>query len=115
MRPISVGKNLVANTKTTLYTVPLQNIGKWNLLYAVNNSSQAKNFSAWWYDYSTNTEIEIVKDYPLTAKSFLKLDGGAYTLLEERDEIRVQSETGSTASVVVTIEQEYTSVKQHGG
>lgn len=114
MRPISVGKNLVANTKTTMYTVPSQYIGKWNLLYVTNNSTSSKTISAWWYDKSENLEIQIVLDYPLTAKNFLKIDGGAYTLLEEGDEIRVQSETGSTASAIITVEQEYTSVKQKG-
>jgi hypothetical protein len=115
VRPISVGANLVANTKTTLYTIPKQNVGKWNLLYAINNTASAKNFSAWWYDKSTNTEIAIVDAYPLASKNFLKFDGGAYVLLEEGDEIRVLSETGSTCSCIVTVELEYTNVKQKGG
>jgi hypothetical protein len=115
MRPISVGANLVAGTKTTLYTIPKQNVGKWCLLYAVNNSSSSKTVSAWWYDKSANVEIKVVEDYPLTAKNFLKIDGGAYTLLEEGDEIRVQSETGSTCSCIITVELEYTNVKQKGG
>lgn len=115
MRPISVGANLVAGTKTTLYTIPKQNVGKWCLLYAVNNSSSSKTVSAWWYDKSANVEIKVVEDYPLTAKNFLKIDGGAYTLLEEGDEIRIQSESGSTCSCIITVELEYTNVKQKGG
>jgi hypothetical protein len=115
MRPISVGANLVANTKTTLYTIPRQNTGRWVLLYAINNTSSAKDVSAWWYDKSSNTEIAVVDNYPLAAKNFLKIDGGAYTLLEEGDEIRVKSETGSTVSCIITVELEYTNVKQKGG
>ncbi len=115
MRPISVGTNLVAGTKTTLYTVPKQNVGKWCLLYAINNTASAKNISAWWYDKSTNTEIAVVENYPLASKNFLKIDGGAYTLLEEGDEIRIQSEAGSTCSCIITVELEYTNVKQKGG
>jgi hypothetical protein len=113
MRPISVGKNLTGGTKTTLYTVPAQYLAKWNLLYVTNNSASSKTISAWWYDKSENTEVIVTLDYPLTAKNFLKIDS-AYTVLEEGDEIRVQSETGSTASAIITVEQEYMGVKQRG-
>jgi hypothetical protein len=111
-RPHSVGANLVANTKTTLFTVPTRNIAKWNLLYAHNATSSAKNFSAWWYDKSENTEIAIVSDYPLPAKEYLKFDGGAYVVLDEGDEIRVKSETGAVASCIITMELEQRSTVQ---
>lgn len=104
MKPFSVGANLTPNTKTTLYTVPSGYYVKWNLLYAGNGTSSAKDFSAWWYDKSNNTEIGIVIDYPLDAKGYLKFDGGAYVTLEEGDEIRVQAELGSTTSVIITVE-----------
>jgi hypothetical protein len=112
MRPQSYGKELTANTKTTMFKVPRQNIGKWNLLYAHNASTSSKTFSAWWYDASTNTEIAIFLDAPLTAKSYIKMDG-SYILLEENDEIRVKSETGSVCTCIVTVELEYTATKQH--
>ena len=105
MRPYSVGRNLVAGTKTTLFVVPNKQIAKWNLLYATNLSASAKNFSAWWYDKSANTEIAILTDYPLTAKGYVKFDN-SYVTLEEGDEIRVLSETGSTAAVIITVEVE---------
>ena len=104
MKPFSVGKNLVANTKTTLYTIPQGYYGKWNLLYAHNATVSAKTFSAWWYDSSTATEVAIVLDYPLPATDYLKFDGGAYVVLEEGDEIRVKAETGATASAIITLE-----------
>lgn len=107
MKELSVGKNLVAGTKTTMYVIPNRHYAKWNLLYAGNGTSSAKNFSAWWYDSSENVEIGIVVDYPLDAKSYLKFDGGAYVVLEEGDEIRVQSETGATASCIITVELEH--------
>ena len=104
MRQFSVGKLLTPNTKTTLYTVPTKHIAEWTLLYAHNGTSSSKNFSAWWYDSSQDVEIPIVSNYPLDAKEYLKFDGGAYVLLEENDEIRVQIETGATdASVIVTL------------
>lgn len=107
MRPVSVGVNLVAGTKTTIFTMPPRQLGKWNLLYALNGTASAKNFNCWWYDASTNTEIYITHNYPITGASFLKIDGGAYTVLEEGDEIRVQIESGATnASCIVTVELE---------
>lgn len=112
MRPLSVGKNLVANTKTTMFTVPSRQIAKWTLLWAINNTASAKDFTAWWYDKSTDTEISIVSAYPLAAKTFLRFDGGAYVTLEEGDEVRVQIEAGATASCLCTFElEENTSVQ----
>lgn len=113
MRPVSVGKNLVANTKTTMFVVPSRQIAKWNLLWAVNNTASPKHFTAWWYDKSTNTEISVIFEYPLAAKTYLRFDGGAYITLEEGDEIRVQSETGSTATCVCTFEIEASSAMQY--
>jgi hypothetical protein len=113
MRPVSVGKNLTAATKTTLFTVPTRQVAKWTLMWAVNNTASAKNFSAWWYDKSTDTEVSVIVAYPLAAKTFLKFDGGAYVALEEGDEIRVEVEAGATASVLCTFELEATSAVQY--
>ena len=113
MRPYSHGLNLVAGTKTTMFTVPKQQLAKWTLLWAVNNTASAKNFSAWWYDKSTNTEVAVIVDYPLAAKTFLKFDGGSYVTLEEGDEVRLKSETGATASTICTFELEATSAVQY--
>lgn len=107
MKEISVGKNLVAATKTTMYVIPNRHYAKWNLLYAHNATASAKSFSAWWYDKSENVEIPIVDGYPLPAKEYLKFDGGAYVVLEEGDEIRVQVESGAAASCIVTLELEH--------
>lgn len=105
MRPFSVGKNLEAGVKTTMFIVPTKFIALWNLLYAHNGTASAKNFSAWWYDASEDIEIPIVYNYPLPASEYLKFDGGAYITLEAGDEIRVQIETGATnASALVTVE-----------
>jgi hypothetical protein len=113
MRPVSVGKNLVAATKTTLFTVPTRQIAKWTLLWAVNNTSSKKDFTAWWYDKSADVEIRVILDYPLSAKTFLKFDGGAYVTLDEGDEVRVQVETGADCSVLCTFELEATSAVQY--
>ena len=112
-RPHSVGLVLTPNTVTTMFTVPARNIAKWSLLYAYNGTSSAKNFRAWWYDSSTNTEIPIVYDYPLAAKAFLKFDGSD-VVLDEGDEIRVWIETGATQpGCIITVELDQRSTVQN--
>ena len=112
MKPVSVGKNLVAATKTTMFTVPEEYQASWNLLYANNGTTSAKHFTAWWYDKSADTEVIILFEYNLSAKAFLKFDG-AYIILEAGDEIRVQIETGATnAACVVTLDLEKKSAVQ---
>ena len=113
-RPHSVGKNLTPNTTTTMFTVPTRNIAKWSLLYAYNGTASAKNFRAYWYDASENTEIAVAYDYSLTAKSFLRLDGEAFVTLDEGDEIRVWIETGATnSSCIISVELEQRSTVQN--
>jgi hypothetical protein len=113
MRSHSVGKNLVANTKTTLFTVPTRNIALWRLLYAFNNTASAKTFSCWWYDKSENVEIAIASAYPLSSKTFFLLGDGNYVALDEGDEIRAMSETGATTTVVITVELDARSTVQN--
>ena len=114
MRPYSVGKNLTAGVKTTMFVVPQRQIAKWTLLWAVNNTASAKDFGVIWYDKSLNTEINIIFAYPLAAKTYLRFDGGAYITLEEGDEIRVLPEAGSTTTCLVTLELEPVSTIQFG-
>lgn len=106
MRSVSVGKNLVANTKTTMAVVPTKHEAHWTLLHAYNGTASAKNFDVWWYDKSQNTEVSIITAYPLNAKSYLQFGGeGKHIVLEEGDEIRVKIEAGATDAVcVVTLE-----------
>ena len=104
MREISVGTNHTAGVKQTVFTVPDKHYGKWTLLYLINNGGSNKTASVWWYDSSTNTEIEILNTVPVATKAYVKLDGGTYVVLEEGDEIRIQTEATSTITSVVTVE-----------
>ena len=106
MRAVSVGKNLTAGTKTTMFTVPTKHDGRWNLLHAYNGTASAKNFSVWWYDKSQNLEIVVTYNYPLNASNYLEFGGdGKYIVLEEGDEVRVQIEAGATnAACLATVE-----------
>jgi formylmethanofuran dehydrogenase subunit D len=83
-------------------------------VFAHNSGGSTKHFSLWWYDKSATTEIGVVLEYNLASKTYFQLDGNSYVFLEEGDEIRVKSETGSSVSVIVTVEQAYKPTTQHG-
>lgn len=104
MREVSVGNNLTANVKTTVYTVPTGYYAKWNLCYVVNHTGNNKFIDAMWYDKSANTEIRVLDNYILSPTQFVKFDGGAYVVMEEGDEVRLMSETGSDMSAINTFE-----------
>jgi len=112
-RPHSVGKNLTANVKTTVFTVPTRNMAKWTLAHISNHTGSNKSVSLWWYDSSENTEIVIIDGYNLDARKYVQFNGGAYVVLDEGDEIRVQSETGSSMSIIVSMELEQRSTVQN--
>lgn len=104
MREVSVGTNHTAGTKQTVFTVPPKHYAKWNLLYLMNNGANNKYASVFWYDSSTSTEIEILNQVTVTTKQYVKLDGGAYVVLEEGDEIRIETEAASTITSINTFE-----------
>ena len=104
MREFSVGDNLTAGVQTTLYTVPTGYYAKWNLCYVVNHTGNNKYIDVVWYDKSANIEVRVLDNYILSPTQFVKFDGGAYVVLEEGDQIRAMSETGSDMSIINTVE-----------
>ena len=104
MRPISVGNNLTAGTKTTVYTVPTGYYAQWNLCYISNHTGNNKTVSVYWYDASAATEIIVIDAYELAATQYLKFDGGAYVVLEEGDQVRITPASGSSMSSINTFE-----------
>lgn len=104
MREVSVGTNHTAGVKSAVFTVPDKTYAKWNLLYVMNNGTTNKHVSVWWYDKSTNIEVEILNQVTISTKTYVKLDGGTYVVLESGDEIRIQTEASSTISTINTFE-----------
>lgn len=102
-RPVSVGLNLSAGVLTTVYTVPTGYWAKWNLMYVFNNTGSTKIIAAYWHDNSASTDIYVLNN-SLNSKDYVKLDGGAYTVLEEGDKVMMQSEAGSSFSTICTFE-----------
>lgn len=105
MRELTVGNNLTAATPTVIYTVPVGYYAKWNLLYVLNGSGSTKYITVTWHDKSQNIDISILYQYGVNTKEFLKIDGGAYMVLEEGDYVTITSESGSTFSTIATFEQ----------
>ncbi len=103
MREVSVGLNLVENTLTTVYTVPTGYYAKWNLMYLFNNSGSTKTIAVYWHDVSTSANI-YVQNGTIANGGYVRMDGGAYVILEEGDKVMMQSETGSTFSTICTFE-----------
>jgi hypothetical protein len=108
----SVGKNLTANTLTTLFTVPTRNLAKCVNILVSNHSTSAKHITVYWYDASANVSIEVLFEYNLTAKAYLILDNGFYFMMDEKDELRAISETGSTTTIIASFEIEQRSSVQ---
>ena len=102
-RPVSVGVNLTSATATTIYTVPLGYFAKWTLMYLFNNSGSTKSISAYWRDSSASVDIYVYND-TIASKSYVRMDGGAYVVLEEGDTVVMQDEAGSSFSTICTFE-----------
>jgi hypothetical protein len=102
-RPVSVGVNLTSATATTIYTVPLGYFAKWNLMYIFNNSGSTKSVTAYWRDSSASTNI-YVQNGTIASGSYVRMDGGAYVVLEEGDTVVMQDAAGSSFSTICTFE-----------
>jgi len=102
-RPVSVGINLTAATPTTIYTVPLGYFAKWTLMYLFNNTGSTKSITVYWHDSSTAQNI-YVHNGTIAAGSYVRMDGGAYVVMEEGDTVVLTSEAGSSFSTICTFE-----------
>lgn len=103
-RPITVGLNLTANTLTTVYTVPTGYYAKWNLMYIFNGTGSTKHITAYWTDSSAGADIYVQNQNTVPSKEYVRIDGGAYVVMEEGDTIKMISEAGSTFSTICTFE-----------
>jgi len=110
--PHSIGNNLTANTLTTLFTVPTRSLAKATNILVSNHSTSSKHITVYWYDASANVSIEVLYQYNLTAKAYLIIDSGFYFMMDEKDELRAISQTGSTTTIVASFEIEQRSTVQ---
>lgn len=101
MRPKSVGSTPTAGSTTTIYTVPTGYYAEWNLSYIFNNTGSTKSFTLEWYDASSATTYTVFSA-GVNSKEYIKLDGGAYVVLEEGDQVKATPESGSTFTIICT-------------
>jgi hypothetical protein len=113
MRPHSVGKNLTANTLTTLFTVPTRNMAITHDILMTNRGSGNQHISIYWYDKSANVTIEVVHQRTVSAKTSAVIDSNFSFVMDEEDELRAISETGSTMTVVASFDLDARSTVQN--
>lgn len=112
MRPHSVGKNLTANTLTTMFTVPTRNIAIAHDILMTNRGTGNQHISVYWYDASENITVEIVHQRSVAAKTSTTIDTDFSFVMDEGDELRTISEAGSTMTVVASFDIEQRSAVQ---
>ena len=103
MRKFTVGRDLVANVETTLFTVPKGMHCDIKLIHMSNNGTSNKDGSVKWYDSGQNVTVDFLNTYTFAkgeTKSYNQLD----FVLTENDQIKAISEAGSNMSVIVTFE-----------
>jgi hypothetical protein len=106
MRALSVGANLTANTATTLFTCPLGYYAKIVLIRAANKTGSSRFISLEWVDSSASTTYSISFQQQVVALTSNFDFGESYLVLDEGDTLRATSESGSTFTVIATIELE---------
>lgn len=104
IRPVTVGLNLTADTLTTVYTVPVGYYAKWNLMYLFNGTGSTKHATVYWTDSSAAANIYVLNQNTVSSKEYLRIDGGAYVVMEEGDTVKMITEAGSTFSTICTFE-----------
>jgi hypothetical protein len=78
-----------------------------------NRGAGNKHMSIYWYDKSTNTSIEVVHERTISAKTSDVIDSNFSFVMDEEDELRAISETGSTMTVVASFDLDARSTVQN--
>jgi len=115
MRELTIGRNIVANTPTTVYTVPKGCKAIATLLFISNSTGSGKTVNAVWHDHSEGDDITIVHSTSLSSgnNNYIQFSDGRM-VLDEYDYIKVTTETGSTMSVILTVEIHQNTSYQNG-
>ena len=113
-RKITVAKTKTTTTKETLYTVPVKNIGLWNMVYVISTAG-TETPSIFWYDASTDTEYLVLSGKNLGAGEYILLSQ-AEVVLQEGDQIKISQAGTSSVTYMFTIELVPSlSTQFHGG
>lgn len=113
MRELTIGRNIVANTPTTVYTVPKGCKAIATLLFISNATGSNKTVNAVWHDISEGDDITILGTTNLDANKFIQFSDGRM-VMDEYDYLEITTETGSTMSVIFTVEIHQNTSYQNG-
>ena len=113
MRELTVGENLTAGTSNTVYTVPKGCKAIATLLMISNYGGSSKSVTAAWYDKSDNESVTIVGGHSISSGSYLMFSQGRM-VMDEYDELRITPESGSSFSVIFTVEINQNTAYQNG-
>lgn len=113
MRELTVGKNLTAGVSNTVYTVPKGCKAIATLLFIANGGGSTAGVSAAWHDVSQDDAIGIAGDSSLGAGDYLQFANGRM-VMDEYDYVTVTPASGSTMSVIFTVEIHQNTSYQNG-
>lgn len=113
MRELTVGLNLTAGVSNTVYTVPKGCKAIATLLFLSNAGGSTASISADWYDKSADDDIVIAGGKSVGAGEYIQFSDGRL-VLDEYDELRVTPASGSTFSVIFTVEIHQNTAYQNG-
>lgn len=103
MRELTVGKNLTAGTANTIYTVPKGCKAIATLLFIANGGGSTAAVTAGWHDVSQADTITIAGSKSVGAGDYLQFSDGRM-VMDEYDYVTVTPASGSTFSVILTLE-----------
>ena len=106
IRKVSVGRHLTAGTTETLYTVPDGYRASWNLLYMINNTASSKTFTVGWYNSSGTLQAHVFQSYPISSKTYVMFDSGAWINMDSGHYVTITTEAGADADAILSFELE---------
>lgn len=113
MRELTVGKNLTAGVSNTVYTVPKGCKAIATLLFIANGGGSTASVSAGWHDVSQPATIIISGAKSVGGGEVLQFSDGRM-VMDEYDYITVTPASGSTFSVILTMEIHQNTSYQNG-
>lgn len=113
MRELTVGKNLTAGVSNTVYTVPKGCKAIATLLFIANGGGSTASVTAGWHDVSQSATITIAGGKSVGAGDVLQFSDGRM-VMDEYDYVTVTPASGSTFSVILTVEIHQNVTYQNG-
>jgi len=105
MRPetfYTIGNNPVANTPTTIMTVPNGYEARVTNVFVSNNTGSTKSFTGSWISGGNTYSFASAKN--LNSKDFIEYGGdfGQFLIMDEGDTMTITTEANSTFVVIVS-------------